>query len=371
MDFLLNVLLFVGFAQGLLLSVALFAKRKANSYANRILAVLLFFFSFLILFHAMGHSHTDMPSSNVHQWFIHALFFTVAPLMFFYSKALTKYDFRLSLKDSLHFIPALVINILLLLLSNAASDKEFYTTVNRVILLLLTLQMFVYLTLMFIILRNHTKNIQNICSSLEKINLRWLRFFIFSQAVIWPVALAMDLSRHKTDKMGYLWLVVSIFMYLIGYFGFLQPEIFSGELKEKQISIPTEKKKYEKSTLSLDQAEAILQKLLAFMDISKPYMDSNLTLPALSKQISVSPHHLSQIINEKLNKNFFEFVNYFRVEEAKQLLKDPEFHNLTIAAIGFKAGFNSISSFNSIFKKLTSLTPSQYRLSDNSLPDTQ
>jgi AraC-like DNA-binding protein len=85
--------------------------------------------------------------------------------------------------------------------------------------------------------------------------------------------------------------------------------------------------------------------------------------------MNVSTHHLSQIINERLNKNFFEFINHFRVKEAKRLLKDPGSQHLTLAAIGFEAGFNSVSSFNSIFKKATSFTPSQYRLSDSPAPD--
>jgi AraC-like DNA-binding protein len=158
-------------------------------------------------------------------------------------------------------------------------------------------------------------------------------------------------------------------MYLTGYFGILQPEIFSGELQAEQVPAQSEKKKYERSALSPEQAETILQRLQTFMESSKPYVIPTLTLPVLSKQMNVSPHHLSQIINEKLNKNFFEFINHFRVKEAKRLLKDPENQHLTLAAIGFEAGFNSVSSFNSIFKKVTSFTPSQYRLSDNPAPD--
>jgi AraC-like DNA-binding protein len=101
------------------------------------------------------------------------------------------------------------------------------------------------------------------------------------------------------------------------------------------------------------------------MESSKPYVNPTLTLPALSKQMNVSPNHLSQVINEKMGRNFFEFINYYRVEEAKALLKSPGKQHLTLAAIGFESGFNSVSSFNSIFKKVTSRTPSQYRLPDD------
>jgi AraC-like DNA-binding protein len=363
---ILVILLFIGGAQGLLLSAALVSVRRGNRTANRILAVLLFFFSIMILFHAVGHYHQHQPDLYNHRWLFHALFFIIAPLIYFYTKALTKYNFRLRLKEySLHLIPAFGAILVVLLFSEVSHSGEFSALVDMVMLTLITLQMLMYLIRMHFILRDHTKNIQNTYSSLEKINLLWLRFFIISQAVIWPIALLIDVYKHDTYEVGYIWLLVSIFMCLTGYFGILQPEIFSGELQEEPLPAQIGKKKYERSALSPEQAEAILQRLQTFMQSSKPYVIPTLTLPVLSKQMNVSTHHLSQIINERLNKNFFEFINHFRVKEAKRLLKDPENQHLTLAAIGFEAGFNSVSSFNSIFKKATSLTPSQYRSSDN------
>ena len=103
------------------------------------------------------------------------------------------------------------------------------------------------------------------------------------------------------------------------------------------------------------------EKLQKLMETEKLHLDSNLTLPLLAKKTAVSVHHLSQVINEKLSQNFFEFVNSYRVEEAKQMLLDPDRKHLNISAIGFEAGFNSNSSFNSVFKKLTGMTPSQFR----------
>ncbi len=97
------------------------------------------------------------------------------------------------------------------------------------------------------------------------------------------------------------------------------------------------------------------------MEVDKPFLDHSLTLPRLAEKLSISIHDLSQIINERLKQNFFEFVNSHRVGEAKKILSDPEYENLTIAAIGFETGFNSTSAFNAAFKKHTGMTPSQYR----------
>jgi AraC-like DNA-binding protein len=362
-EFFLNILLFIGGAQGLLLSTALFSVRRGNRKANRILAVLLLIFSILILSHAIGHSHAHHPPSDGHRWMIHAVFFVIAPLLFFYAKALTRYDFVLRIRDSLHLLPSFCAGIAVVLLGNAPHSPEFVDSIDTFILVSIALQMIAYLICMLIILHGFMEKIQNSFSSLEKINLHWLRFFVVSQTVIWPVAFVIDLHKHGSPEMGLVWLLVSIFMYLIGYFGILQPEIFSGEIQEEQLPAQSEKRKYERSTLSPEQAERILERLRTLMESSKPHLIPTLTLPALSKQMGVSPHHLSQIVNEKLKKNFFEFINHYRVLEAKRLLKDPGHQHLTLASIGFEAGFNSVSSFNSIFKKVTSFTPSEYRLS--------
>jgi len=365
MESLVNILLFIGGAQGLLLSAALFSVKRGNGKANRILAILLLLFSFLILSHAIGHSHIHGSVSYTHRWMVHAIFFIVGPLLFLYSKALTRCDFKLRIKDTLHFLPAILSSAVILYIGDIPRTQEFTTLVDLVILLLITLQMSVYLVCMLVILSRYTQMMKDTYSSIEKIKLHWLRFFVISQIVIWPIAFIIDLYWHNTGNIGSIWLIISAFIYFIGYIGLLRPEIFSGELKGEKLYVQSDKKKYEKSALSLEQAETILQRLQSFMKSSKPYVNPTLTLPALSKDMNISPHHLSQVINERLNKNFFEFINDFRVEEAKRLLKNPQKRNLTLASIGFEAGFNSVSSFNSIFKKVTSSTPSQYQLSNN------
>jgi AraC-like DNA-binding protein len=360
---LLYIILFIGAGQGLLLSTALFFMKRGNTAANRILAILLFSFSVLISAHAFGHSHAHPPNNGRNHWLIHSFLFVIAPLIFFYTKALTEYNFKIHTKNMVHLLPSIGAILVIFLLTKVFQFQEYSTFTDRIILLLLALQMLLYLVRMIFILRNHARKLRNTYSSLEKINHRWLNFFVMSQVIIWPIAFVIETHKHDSSEVGIVWLLVSIFMYMTGYFGIRQPEIFSGELIEESMPAQNGKKKYEKSTLSTEQAEAILQRLQAFMQSSKPYITPTLTLTALSKQLNVSSHHLSQVINEQLNKNFFEYINQFRVREAQRLLKDPKNRHLTLAAIGFEAGFNSVSSFNSIFKKITSSTPSQFQLS--------
>jgi AraC-like DNA-binding protein len=171
--------------------------------------------------------------------------------------------------------------------------------------------------------------------------------------------------------------LAAIFIFIMGYMGLLNSEIFAEPKIAKSISqlqelsyrkkidnlmnIETKEKKYEKSGLSDKKAKIYLEKLLKLMDEEKPYIDSNLTLISLAEKLSISPHNFSEVINTQLNKNFFDFINQYRVEEAKKLLTDPHKQHLKILAIAYDAGFNSKTSFNTIFKKFTKLTPSEYR----------
>jgi AraC-like DNA-binding protein len=122
-------------------------------------------------------------------------------------------------------------------------------------------------------------------------------------------------------------------------------------------------KKYERSGLKESKALNILKVLIDYMEENKLYLKNNLTIYALSKEIDIPKHYISQVINENLNKNFNTFINEYRVKEFKQRLIDPANANFTIMAIAFESGFNSKSSFNMIFKKKEKTTPSEFRKS--------
>ena len=93
----------------------------------------------------------------------------------------------------------------------------------------------------------------------------------------------------------------------------------------------------------------------------KAFLNSELTIDQLALEIGVSKHNLSETINSAFQKNFYDFVNSYRVEDFKQRIKNPEFANYSLIAVAFESGFSSKSSFNTIFKKYTGTTPSEYR----------
>jgi len=99
------------------------------------------------------------------------------------------------------------------------------------------------------------------------------------------------------------------------------------------------------------------------MDSEKPYLNSSLTLEQLASQLQLQPRLLSTIINRHFGKNFFEFINGYRIEEAKRLLRSSEVPRLSVSTIMLDVGFNSKGTFNTFFKKIVGMTPSQYRSS--------
>lgn len=130
----------------------------------------------------------------------------------------------------------------------------------------------------------------------------------------------------------------------------------SGFFKQTNI---TEQLKYKSSTLTSAQQKATLEKLKSIMDTEKPFLQSDFSLPQLADRLKLSVHIVSQVINDGLGKSFFEMAAEYRVETAKQLLKDQP--NIKIEEIAEQVGYNSKSSFNTAFKKITGKTPSEFR----------
>jgi AraC-like DNA-binding protein len=126
---------------------------------------------------------------------------------------------------------------------------------------------------------------------------------------------------------------------------------------------PEAAKKYGKSALTPELEEHTLRKLSDVMAAEKPFLDPTCSLPNLAGRLGVSPHHLSQVLNDRMNQNFFEFLATYRIGEAKRLLSDPALAHLKLEEIGERVGYASKSAFNGAFKKLTGQTPSEFRRS--------
>lgn len=173
----------------------------------------------------------------------------------------------------------------------------------------------------------------------------WIVTFVFGVLAIW---LTYYFSKYTTYISGALTFSFSFYItFLLLYY--VKGKIFiSKVIKEKYINKIDEK-----------LAKEIEEKTILLFETEKIYTNPDLTLSLLAQELSIRPQLLSQVINDNLNKSFTQFINEYRVEEAKHLLKNKT--HLKIVAVGMECGFNSSSAFYSTFKKITGTTPSNYQ----------
>lgn len=226
-----------------------------------------------------------------------------------------------------------------------------------------------YLVWFYILLRRYRKRTVHEFSALDKINLKWLNVVFYLWALSVLILLPVLAFSVGQRWFGSEWISLLlqldylVFIFLLGFYGFRQSAVFS--VAEYRQSEEKPAPAYERSGLTREDATLQHQRLLEYMKTERPYLAGELTAQQLAQQLDLSPNHLSQIINQLEGKNFFDFINYYRVEEVKRRMTDSRNNNLTLLAIALESGFNSKSSFNTVFKKLTGQTPSAYQKSLN------
>jgi len=125
---------------------------------------------------------------------------------------------------------------------------------------------------------------------------------------------------------------------------------------------PFDKKKKPKAS-SLDPyfAEDCIKKLNHLMEVEKVYRDEKITIHSLAEKLSIPPYQLSLVLNEKLNRTFSDYINYYRIEEAKRILASPRAEEINVSTVAHQVGFNTMTTFYKTFRKLTGKTPKQYK----------
>lgn len=365
---ILGTLNLLGAAQGLLLSLALLTSNAANKTANRILAALIFSISIIVAGAVMLTSYYVFyfpHLSRIH----HPVVFLAGPLLFLYIEMLTSEKTRLNKKDLLHFLPFLFCLIYLLpyyLQSRAAKIQvlsaeylnESFGAWYYIRSAVFMTQFLVYLVLIVLTIVKYSRRIREHNLASDRAVLFEIRFFVVASTLLWLGAIV----RYAFDSSGSTNLLVplgaSVMVYVMGYLKMRRPATDSREV-EAEDEVAT--KKYEKSQLTPERSERYLNKLRYCMETERPYTDGDLTIQKLAEKLSIPAPHLSQTINELLGKSFPDFINSYRVEEAKKKLVDPALKHLSVLGIAEEVGFNSKSSFNAVFKKHTDMTPSEFR----------
>ena len=300
------------------------------------------------------------------------------PFLFLYISALIDQKIQFDRKKLFHFIPFILFNIFIIITSlfpeiserirlDHVESEHGSPLLFNLFLILTVLSGPFYFILSILLFKKLDINIFNNFSSYENVNLDWLRKLVYTFGAIWTVLMIFATVHHVFEMFTWIFcthglsLSLSVFIILIGYFGLKQKEIFI-HYPDQNIEYITEPKtKYAGVLLEDADAEKYVSKIRHFMSTEKPYLDADLTLPQLATKLQIPSHLLSRVINEKIESNFFDFINQYRVDEIKSKIEDPEFNNLSLLGIAFECGFNSKSAFNRVFKKFTGLTPSEYK----------
>ena len=305
--------------------------------------------------------------------------YTYGPLLLLYARWMTTEKPAFNPRYLWHFAPFIVflVTSLVFIDEPVMSGTDGFLVVDRFISfrivygITFAISITAYSVATFVEIHRHQKRLKELVSfSSGKITLQWLTglsitfyagyviMFIFGGVDILVGFLPFD-----PYEISFIGLTILTFLFTI--FGFNQPSIFEEVVKERDNiveEIPKEKeqKKYARSGLKKKDITRYIQLLEDYMEKDKPFKDRELTIFDLSDQLQIPRHFLSEVINEHLGKNFYTLVNEYRIEEVKKRMVDPAYARLTILAIAYDAGFNSKSSFNTIFKEKTGQTPSEF-----------
>ena len=356
-----------GVLLGALIIAALLLRPGANLRANRMLAA------------SLGMTMLYLVSVDSFDWIGYTALALLLgpPLMYAYVKLLIEPEFSFSWHQAIHLLPFAAI-AMLSVVGSAEGVSLTSDNLERARggwppdpVSLLGIVMYLvhigYLARARVLTGRHRAIAANDYSYEEQVTLRWLHTLVSLYLWLSIIALAIALVRFIPGIE--LWprtltssFVIIFMYYFIAFLAISQPAL-PGDLRavgagEAASEEPPEPR-YQTSALTSEDMADYWDRLQLAMGEKQPYLDSKLRIADLADMIDIPTHHLSQIINQQADQNFFEYINGFRVSSAKELLEKSD---RSMTAIAFDAGFNSQSAFYRHFKRITGLTPRQFQI---------
>lgn len=365
MSQLFQILINGGIVLGVFVIVLLNTKGVRKTRANMFLSILLGAMTFSTF-------HLRYAGDVIHHFSLEAYtlgdptFLVIAPLLWFYIVELTGGRIRFSISNMLHFVPFLIMIFCSISFGSFLSDnviRKFLDSHPRLPFIIFWIAVVIQFWVYQYAIRKKWRGFQNMLrrevSNTDDVSISWVRFFMGVFLVISICFLFALFAAIHLDLKNWLWksigIVLSMSIFALGYKGILQREIFN---TIKDVPAPSSEPMVENRE---QPDQELVERLRTFMADTKPYLDPELSLSSLSKQISLSRNQLSHLINNGLGENFYDFINKYRVEEVKRLMVDPQKQNYNLLGMALEAGFKSKSTFNLIFKRFTGLTPTAYR----------
>lgn len=369
-----TVIIFLGAVQGFFLSAFFILGRKHVRLSNRLLGCLLLTLAAFSVDIFLGYSGYMVKVLHLVD-FTEPLNFVVGPLIYLYTVTAIQRSKKLASKQYLHFLPALFYLFYFLLFFLQTTDYKYnayidayYPELPRLdaparwhqdpllikanLSQLQFVHVFIYLVLS---VKAYKHWLGETVSSKSHEETRW-RVKVMLLGLAFGTGSTFLIKLFFERDLGE-YLIASVIMFMIYTFSFyvIRYSLFLRDKQDPDIA------KYEKSTFPSDRVDIALSKLKEVMETEKPFLAPGFSLPILAEKTHLSTHLLSQLLNGHLNQNFYEFTAGYRIKEAQQILSGPDNAHKSIEQIAEEVGYFSKSSFNTAFKKITGLTPSQYR----------
>ena len=351
--------------QAIVLGFILLAKKNGDKFAYILWACFLFLFAYNIFYNVLYWTDFDVALKR-RLALVHFIPMSLyGPLFYLYVQRLVSKNSARHKNLFIHFIPligvlALYLKLYLLpldlrdiLIENGQFEKSLIIVNPGYVFSILTLVMFAYAIITYLKFKKGFKHCQNLQNWLRSIS---ICFLLFSGA--WIVYDILSYFGYLTTQYDYfITILMIVFVVLTSLFAHLYPQVN----KEKSLAqIVTNSKKYDSTGMSTMASLENKEKLMQLMYEQRPYLNGELQLADLATSLGLSRHHTSQVINEHFQMGFYDFINKFRVEEAKKLLTAQDQSKTTIIEIAFKSGFNNKVSFYKAFKKFIGVTPSEF-----------
>lgn len=339
---ILTLFAFIGTFQGVLFAVIFWLKNR--NLANKIFSLLLLASSIRIAKNIFVHLQDLNPGmfesielwrSMVYMGISHQ--FAIGPLLYFYFNAKLDAKFSWNPGYYLHFAPYLILIFI--------SPFISWTFWKNGGLWLSYISILLYFLLTISVYFRRRENV-------DHTSMIWLRGILFVISI-----LLIAYSPALFHYIGYVGgaILYTVLILVTGYF-----------ILTNKGSLAVFRMKYESSSLDSDSVHKIKKDIEQVMGADKPYLNTELTMSSFGNSIGVAPHHISRVINQEFKMNFTDYINSFRLAEAEKKLLDNNYKHLKISAIAFECGFNSVPTFNTLFKKVHKMTPSQYRAAHTS-----
>ncbi len=403
MDSLITILYSLPVYQCLVLAVLLFKSKSETGGSSRIIFGL---FNFLLAVYFFFNLLYRLKAFHVIAYFYYPILPVILcfiPTFYLYILSITLNNFRFSAKYALHFLPAAVILLLntpflfmpfsrkieylsFAFVSGHSSPPILYLLIIYLATtyLIINIQLVSYL---FLTIRQYHRNllfIQNHYSYTEQIDTGWTKSFMISFLIFFIInnlLYVIGFRQHPVAGILYTFSMLAITLFA-GVRGLNQKEIAVNLIAENDVAFPESLKetgqipgasildsgevtiptiKYQGSPLTDEQKQVLAKKMESLMQNEKVFIQRHLAIDHLAQQLKTNSKYISQIINEFYHQNYYNYINSYRITEAKLLLKNPANDKYSILGISIMAGFASKSTFNTAFRKFTGITPSEFR----------